>query len=82
MIAFEDYARLGAARMALLVGKRELSPVELVETAIQAIETRNPSLNAIVISGFDEARRRAQEAEAAVMRGEQARRLSTACRSP
>lgn len=70
MVLYNEYARLGAAQMALLVRRRELSPVELVETAIQVIEARNPNLNAIVISGFDDARKRAREAEAAVVRGE------------
>src|SRR6185437_8765320 len=57
-----------AADLASLVKRRELSPVELIDTAIDRIEARNPSLNAIIHYGFDDARREAKSAEAAVMR--------------
>ena len=49
---------------------RAISPVELLDGIIARIERRNPSLNAMVIFGFDEARAQAKRAEAAVMRGE------------
>ena len=65
----DDYAYKSAATLAALVRQREVSPVELVEAAIARIEARNPSLNALVHLGFEDARREAKEAEEAVMKG-------------
>jgi amidase/aspartyl-tRNA(Asn)/glutamyl-tRNA(Gln) amidotransferase subunit A len=47
-----------------------VSPVEVLEATIERIEARNPSLNALVYLGFDDARAAAREAEAALMSGE------------
>lgn len=47
-----------------------LSPVEVMEATLQRIEEREPSLNAIVYRGFDEAMVSAKEAEEAIARGE------------
>ena len=38
------------------IADRTLSPVEVVDAAIERIEQRNPSLTAFVFTGFDEAR--------------------------
>lgn len=61
---------MSANEMAALVRRRAVSPVELVDHAITAIEARNPSLNAFVYTGFDEARAAARQAETRVMAGE------------
>src|SRR4029453_6992483 len=66
-----DLAYTSATEIAARVRRREVSPVELVDTCIQRIEARNPSLNAFVYLGFDDARQRAREAERAVMNGQQ-----------
>ena len=66
-----DLSSLSAAELAARIKRRELSPVEVVEASIQRIEARNPSLNAFVHLGFDDARRRADAAERAVMAGEE-----------
>jgi amidase/aspartyl-tRNA(Asn)/glutamyl-tRNA(Gln) amidotransferase subunit A len=58
-----------AAQMAAAVREREVSPVELVNACIERIEQRNPSLNAVVYKGFDEALERARVAETAVTDG-------------
>jgi amidase/aspartyl-tRNA(Asn)/glutamyl-tRNA(Gln) amidotransferase subunit A len=55
--------------MASRIRRRELSPVEVIDAFIARIERRNPSLNALVYLGFDDARRAAKAAEDAVMRG-------------
>ncbi len=60
---------LTAAETARLVKTRKLSPVEVVESAIAGIEARNPSLNAFIYMGFDDARAAARGAEEAVMKG-------------
>jgi amidase/aspartyl-tRNA(Asn)/glutamyl-tRNA(Gln) amidotransferase subunit A len=49
-------ASFSAAEMAARVRRREVSPVELVDACIRRIEERNPSLNAFVYFGFDDAR--------------------------
>lgn len=67
----EDFGYSTAAELALLIRRRELSPVELMESTIRRIEARNPSLNALVYLGFDDARAAAREAERAVMAGEE-----------
>jgi amidase/aspartyl-tRNA(Asn)/glutamyl-tRNA(Gln) amidotransferase subunit A len=60
---------MSATELALHIRRRQLSPVEVVDAFITRIEQRNPSLNAFVYFGFDEARQRARDAEQAVLRG-------------
>jgi amidase len=66
----EEIAYLPAAELAARIRRRDLSPVEIVEACIERIEARNPSLNAFVFTDFNGARKRAKEAEKAVMAGE------------
>jgi amidase/aspartyl-tRNA(Asn)/glutamyl-tRNA(Gln) amidotransferase subunit A len=68
-MAIEDIAYMSAAEIAAHVRRRTLSPVEIVDSCIARIERRNPSLNAFVFTGFDDARREAKAAEQAVMSG-------------
>ncbi len=70
MVRNEELAYLSASELAFRIRRRELSPVEVVDAFIARIEQRNPSLNAFVYFGFEEARERARAAEAALMRGE------------
>jgi hypothetical protein len=42
--------------LAELVAKRAVTPLELVEAAIERIERHNPTLNAVVYKGYDDAR--------------------------
>ncbi len=53
---YEDYDALGLAE---LVRKKEVTPLELCEAAIERIDRVNPSLNAVVCRMDTEARRRA-----------------------
>ncbi len=64
-----ELAYMSAAEMALRIRRRDFSPVEAVDASIARIEARNPSLNAFVFKGFDDARKEAKAAEAAVMHG-------------
>lgn len=68
-MAIQELAYMSAAEMAERVRRRSLSPVEIVESCIERIEARNPSLNAFVFMGFEDARRAAREAERLVMSG-------------
>ena len=69
MALVDDVPHLGAIDMARLIREKAVSPVELMDAVIGRIEKRNPSLNAIVHKGFDEARAGARAAEKAVMSG-------------
>lgn len=55
--AFAEYDRYDALGLAELVASGEISAAELVETAIAKTEELNPTLNAVVVKQYDEARR-------------------------
>lgn len=60
MSTFAEYERFDALGLAELVRRREVSPLELVEAAIERIEARNPQINAVVHTMFNQARQAAQ----------------------
>ena len=53
LLEYEGFDGLGLAE---LVKQGDVSPAELLETAIRLTTERNPHLNAIVIEAFDQAR--------------------------
>ena len=63
-------AELTAVEARRLIGARELSPVELVESCIAQIERIDPAVNAMVVRVDERARGEAREADAAVRRGD------------
>ena len=63
-------ADLTAVEARRLIGARELSPVELLDSCIEQIERVDPAVNAMVIRADERARREARDAEAAVRRGD------------
>lgn len=54
MTTYSEYDGLGLAE---LVAKKAVTAGELVEAAIERIEDHNPTLNAVVHKGYDDARR-------------------------
>src|SRR5438128_12142198 len=52
----DELATLDATAQAELVRRRELQPLELVDSAIGRIERINPILNAVITPLFDEGR--------------------------
>lgn len=56
-----EYDHLDAVALAELVARREITPLELLEAALERADARNPRLNAIVARYDDEARARASE---------------------
>jgi amidase len=62
---FSEYAKYDGLALAELVRNRDVSPVELVETAIARAEAVNPLLNFMVHRDFDRARETANRAETA-----------------
>jgi Asp-tRNA(Asn)/Glu-tRNA(Gln) amidotransferase A subunit family amidase len=66
---FDDYESYDALALALLVQKRELSPRELLEAALERAARRNPAVNAIPIPMHEEARRVAEAPPEGPFRG-------------
>ena len=67
----DELAYLSASRLAEMIRRRELSPVELVRACLDRIERRNPAVNAFVTVCADQALDQARAAERAVVAGEQ-----------
>jgi amidase len=65
----DDLLSLGAVQMRQLIGRCQLSPVELMDACIARIEALNPGINAIAATDFERARGSAKAAEALVMKG-------------
>ena len=61
---------LSAVDLAADIKAKGISPVEVMDDCIAAIEARNPSINAFTYTAFDEARAKAIEAEKVLMRGD------------
>jgi len=57
-----DYANYDGLGLAELVRKRDVTPAELLDAAIERIERSNPKLNAVVYKAYDEARATAASA--------------------
>jgi len=61
---------LGAAEIARKIRAKELSAREVVDAHIRRIEQVNPLLNAVVVPLFEQARRQAEAADTAQLRGD------------
>ncbi len=57
-----DFSYESAAGIAAAIRTKKVSPSEVLEDTIARIEARNPSLNAFVFKGYDDARAAAKEA--------------------
>jgi aspartyl-tRNA(Asn)/glutamyl-tRNA(Gln) amidotransferase subunit A len=64
------FAFSSAVELAGLIAQKAISPVELVDAALERIEQSQPSLNAFITVCAEEARAAAWEAEAAMMLGD------------
>lgn len=62
---------LAAVEARRLIGTKQLSPVELLESCVAQVERTNPAVNALVTESFVRARAEARRAEAAVMAGDE-----------
>ena len=65
-----DVAYRSATEIAGDIAESRVSPVEVMEETLRLIDAREPSLNAIVFRGFEEALESARSAEEALARGE------------
>ena len=61
---------LSATELAARIRDRDLSPVEVVESALNQIDALNPLVNAVATPAYDQARAAAKGAEQAIMDGE------------
>jgi amidase len=69
MALADELAYATVTEVAARIRRRDLSPVEVLDATIERIEARNPSINALVYLGFDDARAAAREAERHVTTG-------------
>ncbi|HEY3311852.1 MAG TPA: amidase [Anaerolineales bacterium] len=60
MARFPEYSKYDGLGLAELVRRKEISAIELVEEAIQRIESQNPKLNAVITRMYDTAREEAK----------------------
>lgn len=61
---------LNAVDARRLIGRKRLSPVELLESCIARIEMVNPTINAVVATCYERAREEARAATDALLRGD------------
>ena len=59
-----------AVELRRLIGRKDISPVELMKSCITRIEATDGAVNAVVTRAFDRARNEALNAEKAVLNGE------------
>ncbi|HEX4985989.1 MAG TPA: amidase [Burkholderiales bacterium] len=57
MAGFREYEQYDALGLADLVRRRQVSPEELLEAAIERVEARNPAVNAVTMKLYDYGRR-------------------------
>jgi amidase len=69
-MADKSLLRMSARELVRRVASREISPLEVLDAYLAAIEALNPKINAIVTLATEQARDAAQGAENAVMKGE------------
>jgi len=69
-MANDDLAWLSAVELAMAIGARKISPVEITEATLARIEQVNLKLNALVTIATGAALCAARKAEEAVMRGD------------
>ena len=55
-MSFSEYERYDATGLAHLIREKELTALEVIETAIDQVEKHNPTLNAVVATLFEAAR--------------------------
>jgi len=59
-----------AVNLRRMIGRKEVSPIDVLESSISRIEAVDPAVNAVVTRAFERARTEAEQAEKAVMDGD------------
>jgi len=65
-----DLCDLSATQLRIMIDRKDISPVELVDACIERTEAVDPSLNAMVTKSYERARIEARAAEKAVLDGD------------
>ncbi len=65
----DTLASLTIEKLGPMIRDQQVSPVEVVESALEEIERRNPELNAFITVMSEQARAEAKQAEQAIQRG-------------
>ena len=65
-----ELTALSAVELRRRIGRREISPVELMQACIDRVQALNPGVNAICATDFERALITAHDAEARVLRGD------------
>jgi amidase/aspartyl-tRNA(Asn)/glutamyl-tRNA(Gln) amidotransferase subunit A len=65
-----EVAHRSATDLAAAIARREVSPVEVMEETLRLVDEREPSLNALVFRGFEQALESADAAEKVVASGD------------
>ena len=66
-----DLCDMTAVELRRMIGRKDISPVELLDSCIARIEATDGALNAVVTRSFDYARDAAIDAEKAVLSGQE-----------
>lgn len=66
----DELSYTSVAELSRKIRKKELSSVELLESFIERIEKRNPSINAFIYYGFDDARKKARKCDQKILSGQ------------
>jgi amidase len=66
-----DLCDMTAVELRRMIGRKDISPVELLDSCIARIEATDGALNAVVTRSFDHARDAAIDAEKAVLSGQE-----------
>src|SRR5690242_14642577 len=69
-LAAGDFARCRAGELVKMLAEGQVSSRELVDAAIARIEALDAQINAVVVRDFERARVAAEDADAALARGE------------
>lgn len=70
MADFKEYENYDALGLAELVKKKKVKPIELLESAIDRVEKKNPELNSVILKMYEEGRKTASsELEKGVFEG-------------
>lgn len=65
----DELAYMSAAELAWEIKRKQISPTEVVDYFMRRIEERNPSLNAVVFTEYEHAKREAMRLESALAAG-------------
>jgi amidase len=72
-LTMKEFSRYDAVGLGELVRRKEISPLELVESAIEGIEKCNPELNAVIHRRYETAREEARKWGKKMEKGQAAR---------